>query len=118
MVIWITFCVFVIMSMSSLLVDSTDPLVQKLRYMQILFSTWMLFISFYFNGIFISSVTTLEVQKNKDVFDTAFTNSLYGLGSASYAALIIAFIVTLQAMISDATRTRDGEKDPIFWFYL
>ncbi|ELA41783.1 uncharacterized protein VICG_01135 [Vittaforma corneae ATCC 50505] len=105
--------IFVLLSIPALLVDSTEPIIQNLRYLEILMASWQFFIALYFVQVFISSIIAAEVQKSGDVFGAAFTNSCYALGSISYGALLVAIVTTLQAMIQDArSRNRDRNERP------
>lgn len=105
--------VFVLLSIPALLVDSTEPIIQNLRYLEILMTSWQFFIALYFVQVFISSIIAAEVQKSGDVFGTAFANSCYALGSVSYGALLVAVVTTLQVMVQDArNRSRDRNERP------
>jgi hypothetical protein len=105
----ITNTLLVLQLLPAMMVDTTNDLVNHLRYVTVLLVFWTIFISYYFNHVYMASVVFNTMSGERSVFGTSISNSFCALGSISYGALLLAMIATLQVILSDARAA--GKRD-------
>jgi len=96
-------------SASVALVDSDSNVVRWIRWVEVLMGWWKFTILVYFVRVFVSSIVVGAVAGARSVVGPALRNAVYGLGSISYGALLIAIIITLRTMIGSA-RDRNNNR--------
>lgn len=108
----ITNALLIIQLIPAMMADATNDIIRYLRYATVLLVFWTIFISYYFNHVYMASVVFTTISGEGSVFTTSISNSFYALGSISYGALLLALIATLQTILSDAeaANKRSGER--------
>lgn len=108
----ITSTLMAIQLIPALMVDTSNSIVSYLRYIIVLSMSWTIFISYYFNNVYMASVVFNTISGERDVFGTSISRSFYALGSVSYGALLLAIITTIRTILSDAENAnrRSGKR--------
>lgn len=96
----INFIISSIIIFPSVVADNKKEIVGYLKYVSLLLFFWSMYISSYFNIVFVSGMVSEIISQNTEYLITSLKNTFMAFGSICLGALILAIVKMLQNIVN------------------